>query len=205
MQNNHPELFVISAPSGAGKSTLIKKFLSSNNNFELSVSATTRPPRDGEVDGVHYQFISDDKFKSLEDEGAFIEFAQVHNHRYGTLKSFIDNKFIQGKSIILDIDVQGFMQIKNSNILNSSIFILPPSFKELKKRLEDRKSDTNSAINKRMANAREEVQCYGEYDFVIVNDDVEEAIKTFENIIFTKNHSLNKNLIEKILQDMLSY
>ena len=205
MQNNHPELFVISAPSGAGKSTLIKKFLSSNNNFELSVSATTRPPRDGEVDGVHYQFISDDKFKSLEDEGAFIEFAQVHNHRYGTLKSFIDNKFVQGKSIILDIDVQGFMQIKNSNILNSSIFILPPSFKELKKRLEDRKSDTNAAINKRMANAREEVQYYGEYDFVIVNDDVEEAIKTFENIIFTKNHSLNKNLIEKILQDMLSY
>ena len=161
MQNNYPELFVISAPSGAGKSTLIKKFLSSNNNFELSVSATTRPPRDGEIDGVHYQFISDDKFTSLVDENAFIEYAQVHNHRYGTLKSFIDNKFTQGKSIILDIDVQGYMQIKNSNIPNSSIFILPPSFRELKKRLEDRKSDTHAAINKRMANARAEVQCYG--------------------------------------------
>lgn len=205
MQNNYPELFVISAPSGAGKSTLIKKFLSSNNNFELSVSATTRPPRDGEIDGVHYQFISDDKFTSLVDENAFIEYAQVHNHRYGTLKSFIDNKFTQGKSIILDIDVQGYMQIKNSNIPNSSIFILPPSFRELKKRLEDRKSDTNAAINKRMTNARAEVQCYGEYDFVIVNDDIEKAIKTFENIIFTKNYDSNKNLIEKILQDMLSY
>ena len=205
MQNNYPELFVISAPSGAGKSTLIKKFLSSNNNFELSVSATTRPPRDGEIDGVHYQFISDDKFTSLVDENAFIEYAQVHNHRYGTLKSFIDNKFIQGKSIILDIDVQGYMQIKSSNIPNSSIFILPPSFRELKKRLEDRKSDTNAAINKRMANARAEVQCYGEYDFVIVNDDIEKAIKTFEDIIFTKNYDSNKNLIEKILQDMLSY
>ena len=205
MQNNYPELFVISAPSGAGKSTLIKQFLSSNNNFELSVSATTRPPRDGEIDGVHYQFISDDEFTSLVDENAFIEYAQVHNHRYGTLKSFIDNKFIQGKSIILDIDVQGYMQIKSSNIPNSSIFILPPSFRELKKRLEDRKSDTNAAINKRMANARAEVQCYGEYDFVIVNDDIEKAIKTFENIIFTKNYDSNKNLIEKILQDMLSY
>ena len=205
MQNNYPELFVISAPSGAGKSTLIKQFLSSNNNFELSVSATTRPPRDGEIDGVHYQFISDDKFTSLVDENAFIEYAQVHNHRYGTLKSFIDNKFIQGKSIILDIDVQGYMQIKSSNIPNSSIFILPPSFRELKKRLEDRKSDTNAAINKRMANARAEVQCYGEYDFVIVNDDIEKAIKAFEDIIFTKNYDSNKNLIEKILQDMLSY
>jgi guanylate kinase len=205
MQNNYPELFVISAPSGAGKSTLIKQFLSSNNNFELSVSATTRPPRDGEIDGVHYQFISDDEFTSLVDENAFIEYAQVHNHRYGTLKSFIDNKFIQGKSIILDIDVQGYMQIKSSNIPNSSIFILPPSFRELKKRLEDRKSDTDAAINKRMANARAEVQCYGEYDFVIVNDDIEKAIKAFEDIIFTKNYDPNKNLIEKILQDMLSY
>ena len=205
MQNNYPELFVISAPSGAGKSTLIKQFLSLNNNFELSVSATTRPPRDGEIDGVHYQFISDDEFTSLVDENAFIEYAQVHNHRYGTLKSFIDNKFIQGKSIILDIDVQGYMQIKSSNIPNSSIFILPPSFRELKKRLEDRKSDTNAAINKRMANARAEVQCYGEYDFVIVNDDIEKAIKAFEDIIFTKNYDSNKNLIEKILQDMLSY
>ena len=205
MQNNYPELFVISAPSGAGKSTLIKQFLSSNNNFELSVSAITRPPRDGEIDWVHYQFISDDEFTSLVDENAFIEYAQVHNHRYGTLKSFIDNKFIQGKSIILDIDVQGYMQIKSSNIPNSSIFILPPSFRELKKRLEDRKSDTNAAINKRMANARAEVQCYGEYDFVIVNDDIEKAIKAFEDIIFTKNYDSNKNLIEKILQDMLSY
>jgi len=205
MQNNYPELFVISAPSGAGKSTLIKQFLSSNNNFELSVSATTRPPRDGEIDGVHYQFISDDEFTSLVDENAFIEYAQVHNHRYGTLKSFIDNKFIQGKSIILDIDVQGYMQIKSSNIPNSSIFILPPSFRELKKRLEDRKSDKNAAINKRMVNARAEVQCYGEYDFVIVNDDIEKAIKAFEDIIFTKNYDSNKNLIEKILQDMLSY
>ena len=139
------------------------------------------------------------------DENAFIEYAQVHNHRYGTLKSFIDNKFIQGKSIILDIDVQGYMQIKSSNIPNSSIFILPPSFMELKKRLEDRKSDTNAAINKRMVNARAEVQCYGEYDFVIVNDDIEKAIKAFEDIIFTKNYDSNKNLIEKILQDMLSY
>ncbi|MDA7786472.1 guanylate kinase [Gammaproteobacteria bacterium] len=205
MQNNHPELFIISAPSGAGKSTLIRKLLSSNNNFELSVSATTRPPRDGEINGVDYQFISENEFTSLINKNAFIEYAKVHNHKYGTLKSYIDRKFIEGKSIILDIDVQGFMQIKESNISNTSIFILPPSFKVLKQRLEDRRSDTKEAIDKRMTNARKEIQCCDEYDFIIVNDEIDITMKALKEIIFEKRNDSDKNLIEKILIDMLSY
>jgi len=205
MQNNHPELFIISAPSGAGKSTLIRKLLSSNNNFELSVSATTRPPRDGEINGVDYQFISENEFTSLINKNAFIEYAKVHNHKYGTLKSYIDRKFIEGKSIILDIDVQGFMQIKESNISNTSIFVLPPSFKVLKQRLEDRRSDTREAIDKRMTNARKEIQFCDEYDFIIVNDEIDITMKALKEIIFEKRNDSDKNLIEKILIDMLSY
>jgi guanylate kinase len=205
MQNNHPELFIISAPSGAGKSTLIRKLLSSTNNFELSVSATTRPPRDGEINGVDYQFISENEFKSLINKNAFIEYAKVHNHKYGTLKSYIDRKFIEGKSIILDIDVQGFMQIKESNISNTSIFVLPPSFKVLKQRLEDRRSDTREAIDKRMTNARKEIQFCDEYDFIIVNDEIDITMKALKEIIFEKRNDSDKNLIEKILIDMLSY
>ena len=205
MQNNHPELFIISAPSGAGKSTLIRKLLSSNNNFELSVSATTRPPRDGEINGVDYQFISENEFTSLINKNAFIEYAKVHNHKYGTLKSYIDRKFIEGKSIILDIDVQGFMQIKESNISNTSIFVLPPSFKVLKQRLEDRRSDTREAIDKRMTNARKEIQFCDEYDFIIVNDEIDITMKALKEIIFEKRNDSDKNLFEKILIDMLSY
>ena len=205
MQNNHPELFIISAPSGAGKSTLIRKLLSSTNNFELSVSATTRPPRDCEINGVDYQFISENEFKSLINKNAFIEYAKVHNHKYGTLKSYIDRKFIEGKSIILDIDVQGFMQIKESNISNTSIFVLPPSFKVLKQRLEDRRSDTREAIDKRMTNARKEIQFCDEYDFIIVNDEIDITMKALKEIIFEKRNDSDKNLIEKILIDMLSY
>ena len=205
MQNNHPELFIISAPSGAGKSTLIRKLLSSNNNFELSVSATTRPPRDGEINGVDYQFISENEFTSLINKNAFIEYAKVHNHKYGTLKSYIDRKLIEGKSIILDIDVQGFMQIKESNISNTSIFVLPPSFKVLKQRLEDRRSDTREAIDKRMTNARKEIQFCDEYDFIIVNDEIDITMKALKEIIFEKRNDSDKNLIEKILIDMLSY
>jgi len=171
----------------------------------LSVSATTRPPRDGEINGVDYQFISENEFKSLINKNAFIEYAKVHNHKYGTLKSYIDRKFIEGKSIILDIDVQGFMQIKESNISNTSIFVLPPSFKVLKQRLEDRRSDTREAIDKRMTNARKEIQFCDEYDFIIVNDEIDITMKALKEIIFEKRNDSDKNLIEKILIDMLSY
>ncbi len=204
MLSSHPELFVISAPSGAGKSTLIKKILSDNEDFDLSISATTRMPRVGEENGVHYHFISEQEFVSLIDEDAFVEHAQVHNHRYGTLKSHIQNKLEEGKNIILDIDVQGFKQIKSSGVKNISIFILPPSFSELVERLQRRKSDSKEAIERRLENAKKEVAFYDQYDFVIINDDVTRAYNALKEVIFSKKLNTDVNLIEKILLDMLS-
>ena len=184
MLNKEPELFVISAPSGAGKSTLIRELLNEHENFDLSISATTRPPRAGEVNGVHYHFISDDMFSNLIDENEFVEYAQVHNHRYGTLKSHIKNKFEEGKNVILDIDVQGFCQIQQSGIANTSIFILPPSFSELRERLNRRKSDSKSAIEKRLQNAKKEVAHFKKYDFVIINDDIDNALTALKDVFF---------------------
>ena len=203
MLNKEPELFVISAPSGAGKSTLIRELLNEHEDFDLSISATTRPPRTGEVNGVHYHFISDDMFSNLIDENEFIEHAQVHNHRYGTLKSHIKNKFEEGKNVILDIDVQGFDQIQLSGIANTSIFILPPSFSELSVRLNRRKSDSKSAIEKRLQNAKKEVSHYEKYDFVIINDDINNALIALKDIFFSKSSNVDEDLIKKILKDML--
>ena len=204
MLNKEPELFVISAPSGAGKSTLIRELLNEHENFDLSISATTRPPRAGEVNGVHYHFISDDMFSNLIDENEFVEYAQVHNHRYGTLKSHIKNKFEEGKNVILDIDVQGFDQIQQSGIANtSSIFILPPSFSELSERLNRRKSDSKSAIEKRLQNAKKEVAHFKKYDFVIINDDIDNALTALKDVFFSKSSNVDEDLIQKILKDML--
>ena len=203
MLNKEPELFVISAPSGAGKSTLIRELLNEHENFDLSISATTRPPRAWEVNGVHYHFISDDMFSNLIDENEFVEYAQVHNHRYGTLKSHIKNKFEEGKNVILDIDVQGFDQIQQSGIANTSIFILPPSFSELSERLNRRKSDSKSAIEKRLQNAKKEVAHFKKYDFVIINDDIDNALTALKDVFFSKSSNVDEDLIQKILKDML--
>ena len=145
--SNKGRLIIFSAPSGAGKSSLIKEIIDlSPNKIELSISATTRDARDAEVNGRDYFFISDEEFNDLKDRDAFIENANVHGFQYGTLKSFIDEKTEAGINIILDIDVQGVNQIKKLNVDNLSIFIIPPSFDELKNRLVLRGSDSDDAI-----------------------------------------------------------
>ena len=125
------QLFVISAPSGAGKSSLISDLISKEHALELSISATTRSARAGEENAKHYFFIEDSEFDALKSKGAFIENACVHGHQYGTLKSYIEERLNNGINIILDIDVQGFMQIKEAGVRNISIFIIPPSLSEL--------------------------------------------------------------------------
>ena len=142
-----PKLIVFSAPSGAGKSSLIKNIIEkSTGDIELSISATTRPPRDGEEHGRDYFFISDEEFNELRRSNSFIEHANVHGYQYGTLKSFVDEKIQNGISIILDIDVQGFNLIRNAIEHNLSIFIIPPSIKELRKRLTSRGLDSSDVI-----------------------------------------------------------
>ena len=140
------KLIIFSAPSGAGKSSLIRKLIQlSNQSIELSVSATTRASRDGEVHGKDYFFMSDDEFNQMNENDAFLESANVHGFQYATIKSYVQEKINSGISVILDIDVQGFTQIKNSLMEHISIFILPPSFEELEKRLFTRGQDTNEA------------------------------------------------------------
>ena len=159
-------LYVISAPSGAGKSSLIQSILDTSKNFELSVSATTRKPRDGEEDGKHYFFLEDNEFDELISKHAFIEYAVVHNHKYGTLKSHIEEKINKGISVICDIDVQGYKLIKDASIEHTSIFIIHPSIEELENRLINRGLDSPAIINTRLNNAKKELK-FAELSFVV--------------------------------------
>jgi guanylate kinase len=198
-------LFVISAPSGAGKSSLIQSILDIDNNFELSISATTRMPRDGEEEGKHYFFMNDRQFNALISQNEFIEYAEVHNHKYGTLKSHIEEKLQKGTNVICDIDVQGYKLIKDASIKHTSIFIIPPSLDELESRLIKRGLDSEKIINTRLNNAKEELIFAEEFDFRILNDNYESASKEIIDIVVNGISSVNKDKINlKILRDMLS-
>jgi len=197
------ELIVFAAPSGAGKSSLIKEIVSNNENIELSVSATTRTPREGETHGKDYFFISDKEFNDLKEKEAFIESANVHGHQYGTLKTFVEEKLENNISVVLDIDVQGFSQISESIKDIISIFIIPPSLDELKKRLVLRGLDTEEVINKRLINAKKELKHAESFDHIVLNDDFNRAFNQITSIIFDKNYEYNDTNIKNILEDLL--
>tara|TARA_Y100001935_G_scaffold62645_1_gene52530 strand:+ start:244 stop:858 length:615 start_codon:yes stop_codon:yes gene_type:complete len=201
---NNKQLIIFAAPSGSGKSSLIKKIIeSSNNRVQLSVSATTRSPREGEINGKDYFFISDEEFKSLQENDAFIESAEVHGFMYGTLKSFVKEKIDEDITVILDIDVQGFRQIKDSLVSYVSIFIIPPSIEELRDRLISRGLDTKEVIEQRLVNAKNELKFANLFDYIILNDNFEEAFNQIFSIIFQKNIQYNKDLSLNKLDDLL--
>lgn len=192
-------IIVLSSPSGAGKSTISRKLLEWDEKIKLSVSATTRSPRNGEIDGKHYYFLNNDKFEEEIEHGSFLEYAKVFDNYYGTLKSEVENKFSNGNDVIFDIDWQGTRQI--SDQLDSKrlvkIFILPPSIKELENRLKLRKQDNDEVIENRMKRAKEEINHFNEYDFVIINDDIEKALNQIKSIIITKRlGNVKQNLLE---------
>ena len=197
------ELIVFAAPSGAGKSSLIKKIISNNENIELSVSATTRSPREGETHGKDYFFITDNEFNDLKKKDAFIESADVHGHQYGTLKAFVEEKLENNISVVLDIDVQGFIQISNSIKEVISIFIIPPSLDELKKRLILRGLDADDVINRRMENAIKELKHAKNFNYIVLNDDFNRAFNDITSIIFDKNYEYNETYNKNILKDLL--
>ena len=202
--SNSGKLIIFAAPSGAGKSSLIKKIIEiSKNKLELSVSATTRLPREGETHGKDYFFISDKEFNELKNNKAFIECANVHGHKYGTLKSFVDEKLEEGIYVILDIDVQGFTQIKNATEDTVSIFIIPPTFDELKKRLTLRGLDLDEAIKKRLENAKEELKQAESFDYIILNDNFDKALEELSSIILDENYDYNSQDNHNILKDLL--
>ena len=191
-------LFIVAAPSGAGKSSLISQLLAYSkqkklsNPAQLSVSHTTRQPREGEVDGTHYHFTRVAAFEALIAENAFYEHAKVFDNYYGTSKAAISDKLKQGIDVFLDIDWQGARQIKAINPDVISIFILPPSIEALRKRLIGRGKDSDEIIEKRMQEAVSEMSHYDEFDYVIVNDDFEQAVSDFISIVKSESLRLGK-------------
>lgn len=177
-------LFVVSGPSGAGKGTLVRLVRELDPDLALTVSATTRLPRAGEVDGVAYHFLGEDEFEARVQAGEFLEYADVHGHRYGTLNSEVDTRLVNGISVILEIDVQGGFNVRAAYPEESVlIFVEPPSMEELERRLRGRGTEDEESITLRLANARREMQVADEYDVRIVNDDRNEAAQRLLAVI----------------------
>jgi len=184
--NKEGLLFIISAPSGAGKTSLCKKVVKFFPNLYHSVSYTTRLPRPGEKDGEDYLFVSKDKFQEMIDDGRFVEWAEIHGNRYGTTIDSLKEYRHKGIDIILDIDGQGGRQLKNEYPDGIYVFILPPSRKDLEERLRLRSTDSDEDIEKRLKNAKEELQYIYDYDYIVVNSDLEEAVSTLKSIIIAE-------------------
>jgi guanylate kinase len=168
-------LFIISSPSGGGKGTLIKEVLQTVANIGYSVSFTTRPMRDGEENGRQYFFVSREEFEERIDQGDFLEYAEVHGNYYGTSKKQVEEMTNRGIDVILEIDVQG-AEIIREQVEQVSIFILPPSYEVLRQRLISRQTDSMEVISLRLDNAKEEVERFNEFDYVIINDQLEKAV-----------------------------
>ena len=179
-------LFVVAAPSGAGKSSLVKALLELDSRVQLSISHTTRAPRGQEKNGREYHFVSSQQFDSMVSEDAFVEWAQVHSQRYGTSKAAIEDRMTSGADVILEIDFQGAIQIKNIFSNAICIFILPPSWEELRSRLERRGEDSPDIIEMRMKNAAIEVAQVGKFDFVIINELFDTALFDLKAIVHSQ-------------------
>ncbi len=193
-------LVVVSAPSGAGKTTLCKEISRALTNLKHSISYTTRQPRPNEIDGEHYFFVSTEKFKQMVKKGEFAEWAVVHGNLYGTSKKQLSSMLNNGIDVILDIDSQGAMQIKKNWKAGVYIYILPPSFNDLKARLMERNADAKDEIKKRLKNARKEIPYYKRYNYVIINDRFDKALEKLKSIIIAEKlriERFNKNLIKE--------
>lgn len=184
-------LFVVSAPSGAGKTSLCKRALSAVEGLKFSVSHTTRPARPGETEGKDYHFVSEEEFDRDLKRGDFAEWAVVHGHRYGTSLRFLLEEIYAGNDILLDIDVQGASQIKRK-FLGVYIFIYPPSMEVLEQRIKMRKAESEDEMRLRLEKAREEMNHYGEYDYLIVNDNLEGAAEELKAIIVAERCRVNR-------------
>ena len=177
-------LFVLSSPSGAGKSTIARKLLAAETELAMSVSATTRSIRPGEVDGRDYSFVDLERFRAMVADNAFLEWAHVFGERYGTPREPVDAMLAAGKDVLFDIDWQGaqqLYQIAGGDVVR--VFILPPSMEELHRRLTSRRTDTDEVIERRMARAANEVSHWDGYDYVLVNDDVERCFEGVKTIL----------------------
>jgi len=180
---NDSRLYVVAAPSGGGKTSLISALLKKDERVQLSVSYTTRPPRPGEVDSVHYHFVDEDLFQTLIDRKAFLEYASVFDYHYGTSREAVEQQLAAGFDVILDIDWQGARQIRNSFPSSCSIFVIPPSLDVLRQRLIERGQDNDTVVQRRMRDAQAEISHWDEFDFLIINDKFDEALGELHSII----------------------
>ncbi|WP_163426989.1 guanylate kinase [Eubacterium pyruvativorans] len=196
MQKQNGKLFVISGPSGAGKGTIVNAVMdqADPSGTALSISMTTREPRPGEEDGVNYFFVTKEEFRRQIEAGGFLEYAEVYDHYYGTPKSKVMEKLNQGKDVILEIDIQGALNVKKAFPEGVLIFILPPSMEVLRSRLTGRGTDAPEVIERRLSKTRGELAFIDRYDYGVVNDDLEEAVETVRAIMRAEHARVDENL-----------
>ncbi len=194
-------VLVLSGPSGAGKSSLVKKIIDDIGECYFSISTTTRPKREGEVDGVHYHFVSQEEFKRGIENDEFLEYAVVHGNYYGTSLQPVKEALSHGKLVIFDIDVQGNVSVNNRlGDITTSVFITPPSLSELKRRLVARGTDSQEVIAQRLENAKREIQRVSEYDYLLINDDLDHAAQQLKLIAKVARMKLPTEEINEFVQ-----
>ena len=193
-------VLVISGPSGAGKSSLINKISNDIGDFYFSISTTTRPIREGEIDGVHYHFVTKEEFQKDIENDNFLEYALVHGNYYGTSLKLVQDALHDGKLVIFDIDVQGNAIVKNRiGDLLTSVFVTTPSLSVLKQRLSARATDSQDVIDKRIEMAKKEIQRVSEYDYLVVNDDLDEAAKKLKTIVEIAKMKISGNELNEFV------
>ena len=200
-----PFVFLVSAPSGAGKTTLLTSLLAADAGLRYSVSYTTRPAREGEVDGRDYYFVTDAMFRDLVGSGVMLESAYVHGHYYGTSVSVVRDVLASGFDVVLDVDVEGFGNVQSVSLDVVSVFILPPSMSELRRRLVSRGTETVKDLDIRLRAARKEIEWASRYDYIVVNDQVDTAVKKMESILSAERLKSGRvgSVVEKIKLDGL--
>ncbi len=179
-------LYVVSGPSGAGKTTLCRELAEVIPDLAYSVSHTTRKPRNGEIDGEHYYFVTEEEFKQIIRNNGFVEYAVVHGNYYGTAKKELERLFSLGKDVLIDIDTQGTIQIQKAGMGEAFIFILPPSLPELNKRLKIRDANDKKELELRLKNAINEIKCCYIYDYIIENDNITQALEALKSIVIAE-------------------
>jgi len=192
MVNKEGILIVLSGPSGAGKGTICKSLLK-ETDIQYSISATTRKPRPGEQDGREYFFFTKEDFENKIKEDGFLEWAKVYDNYYGTPKKFVEDMLVEGKDCILEIDPQGAQKVRATKPDSVLVFIAPPSMQELKNRITNRATEKLSEINKRLSCAKEEMLCMQNYDYVVINDQVEKAVEKIKAILIAEKCSIQRS------------